>query len=329
MPPLKLNVGIAPNDRMLPLLTGDVKAEGLDLTFSRSAPSDIFWRALHAGEFDVTEMSLAAFCILLSRGERPFIGLPVFTSRMFRHGCIYVSGRSAIETPADLSGKRVGHPEYQMTAAVWMRGILAEFHNVALDEIHWLTGGTNRPGRKERIPLNLPPAYRVDEIAPDETMNALLARGEVDAVISPQMPETFIAGDSGARRLFPDFRKAEQEYYTRSGIFPIMHLLVMRRHVYEENVWAARSLFDAFDKARERSLANLYGSDVLYVMLPWLVDEMEAAFSLMGRNFWPYGISANADVLSKFIDYLERQHLLKGRISVADLFAPELKEIQA
>jgi 4,5-dihydroxyphthalate decarboxylase len=318
-----LTVGISTNDRMLPLLLGDVPSPGLDLTFDRSSPIGIFRRALQDGAFDVTEMSFAAYCILMSRGERPFVGIPVFVSRMFRHGCVFVREGSGIETPEQLAGARIGILEYQMTAVVWMRGILDEYHGVNPKTVQWVRGGVNQPGaRDEKMPLLLPDGYSVTDLPEDRTLNNALLDGDIDALITTRMPEGMDGG--GLRYLFPDVKAAERAYYDASGIFPIMHLLVLRREIYDSDPLLAQALYDAFSAAKVTSLARLYDIDALAVMLPWLVPEMEASLATLGRDPWPYGYGANRKDFDVFLRYLEKQELLAGPLCPKDLFAPEL-----
>ena len=317
----RLTVGISTNDRMLPLLLGDVPTPGLDLTFDRASPIGIFKRALDEGAFDVTEMSFAAYCILLSRGETPFVGLPVFVSRMFRHGCVFVREGGPIEAPEDLRNARIGIPEYQMTAIVWMRGILGEFHGVDPQSVQWVRGGVNAPGgRGEKMPLRLPDTYMISDIE-DRSLNDVLLAGEVDALITTRLPEGL---GKGVRPLFTDVKAAERAYYDASGVFPIMHLLVLRREVYERDQTLARALYDAFLAAKRHSLERLYDIDALAVMVPWLVPEMAESFVVLGRDPWPYGCAANRDDFDVFLRYLRQQELLEAPLSREALFAREL-----
>lgn len=318
-----LSVGISTNDRMLPLLLGDVPTPGLDLEFDRASPIGIFRRALDEGAFDVTEMSFAAYCILLSRGDRPFVGLPVFVSRMFRHGCVFVRDGGAIEKPEDLRGARIGIPEYQMTAVVWMRGILDEFHGVDPKTVEWVRGGVNAPGgRGEKMPLRLPSAYRVSDIEESSLNDALIA-GQIDALITTRLPAEL---GEGVSPLFPDVKATERAYYEASGIFPIMHVLVLRREVYERDPSLARALYDAFSAAKRHSLDRLYDIDALAVMVPWLVPEMAQSFAVLGRDPWPYGCAANRRDFDVFLRYLAHQDLLDAPLSWEALFAPELHD---
>ena len=317
-----LTVGISTNDRMLPLLLGDVPTPGLDLTFDRESPIGIFRRALQEGAFDVTEMSFAAYSILMSRGERPFVGIPVFVSRMFRHGCVFVRTDGDIARPEDLTGARIGIPEYQMTAVVWMRGILDEYHGVDPKGVRWVRGGVNAPGgRDEKLPLRLSDDYDVADLE-DRSLNDALAAGEIDAMITTRLPAGLT--DGSLKGLFSDVKAAEQAYYAASGIFPIMHLLVLRREVYERDPSLARALYDCFSAAKTASLARLYDIDALSVMVPWLVPEMAASFGVLGQDPWPYGFAANRKDFEVFLTYLERQELLASPLAPEDLFAPEL-----
>jgi len=317
-----LKVGISISDRMLPLLTGQIASPELTLNFEYGTPNALFWRALHEGAFDMTEMSLAAHAILTSRDENPFVGLPVFTSRMFRHGSIFVATASNIMTPEDLAGCRVGIPEYQMTAAVWMRGILQDRHGVAPADIQWVTGGVNKSGRTERIALQLPKNIRIEPIAAHATLNDMLLAGQIDAIIAPQVPVAFRRGDQRIRQLFANSRDVEETYFTETEIFPIMHLAVLRRELVAAEPQLPIKLFRLCDAARRHAIDTLHDTDAPYVMLPWQADEAARTRTLMGDDYWPYGIDANQHVLSTFIRYLDQQGLLARPIQADELFAP-------
>lgn len=320
----RLRLGIALSDRVLPFLTGEVKPARIALDFDPADVDNLFWRALHSDDFDVTEMSLAAWCILCSRGERPFVGLPVVTSRMFRHGSIYVNAAAGIDRPQDLIGRRVGVPEYQMTLAVWMRGILAEFHGVAPDRVTWVRGGVDKPGRKERIDLRLPAHYRVEDAPDGDTLDRMLVEGRIDALMSPRIPPSFAAGDPRIRRLFADPRAAEEAYFRATGILPPMHMICLRRPVYEAEPWLAQAVFDAFAAAKRAAEMRLRDTDSPFCMVPWLESDIARAEAVLGRDFWPYGLAANRAALQRFIDYLGAQDLLAGPLAPEDLFAPDL-----
>jgi 4,5-dihydroxyphthalate decarboxylase len=321
--PLRLHAGIAISDRVAPLLNGEVAHPEIKFNFDRAAPNDIFWRALHEGAFDITEMSFAGHAILTSRDENPFVGLPVYTSRMFRHGAIYVSRRSGIKEPQDLRGRRVGVPEYQMTAAVWLRGLLDEIYGLAPSDIVWRTGGVNARRHPERVALRPPSDVSITAIGANETLNAMLLAGDIDAIIAPQMPAAFRDGNPEVRRLFESSRAVEQIYYRDTGIFPIMHILVMRRTLAEAYPNLPLRLFDLFDCARRKSLSALNDTDALAVMLPWLVQEYEATRAIMGKDYWSYGVAQNRPTIEAFLRHLERQALLARSLRIEDLFLPE------
>ena len=315
-----VSIGVSLNDRVLPLVTGEVAVDGYELSFQHDTPSRLFWRAINEGAFDVAEMSLAAHCILTARGETPFVGLPVFTSRMFRHGSIFVSDSSKITKPEQLAGKRIGIPEYQMTAAVWMRSILSSQYGVTPHSVHWYTGGVNQPGRAERLELPDLPGVRVTAIGQQATLDGMLIDGEIDAIIAPQIPDSFTAGCNGIRRLFRHPRVVEEAYFKATGIFPIMHLMVVRRSTGEADPDLPLAVYDAFCRAKVCTLSRLADADAASVMLPWVVDEVEAARQLMGADYWPYGVSANRLVLDAFVTELRWQSLIDAPLSLADLF---------
>ena len=318
----RLSAGMSVSDRMLPLLTGQVTMPEIKLNFEFDTPNALFWRALHDGAFDLTEMSLAAHAILTSRDANPFVGLPVFTSRMFRHGSIFVSATSDISHPEHLAGRRIGVPEYQMTAAVWMRGILQDHHDVTPTNIHWFTGGVNQPGRKERIALHRPANLRVEPISERATLNGMLLAGEIDAIIAPQIPQAFHQGDARIKRLFGNGREIEEAYFAETKIFPIMHLAVVRRELVAAEPELADTLFQLFDAARRHAMATLCDTDAPSVMMPWQADEIARTQALMGDDYWAYGIDANRHVLETFVRYLGEQELLARPIEVDELFAP-------
>jgi 4,5-dihydroxyphthalate decarboxylase len=236
-------------DRTEALRDGRVRVAGVDLTYLPQQVEETFFRMARFAEFDAAEMSLSSYVIGLTR-DAPFVAIPVFPSRFFRHSGIYVSAASGIEKPRDLVGKQVGIAEYQLTANVWIRGILADHHDVPVESVVYRTGGLHEPGRPEKLEVDLPAQIQVRPIGPGETLSDLLAAGEIDAVYSPRAPRSFTAGDGRVRRLFEPSGKAEEQYFAATGIFPIMHVVVLRREVYERNRWLARSLFDAFAEAK-------------------------------------------------------------------------------
>lgn len=321
---LRLTLACWDYDRTRPILDGTVEAEGVEIAGVVMEPGKLFARMWKTREFDVSEMSLADYTIMSGRGESPFIAIPVFPSRMFRHSCIYVNTKAGIQSAADLAGKRIGSPNYQMTAAVWARAMLHHDHGVLPESVegHW--GGQEAPGGSARIALDLPAGFSVSPIADDKTLSGMLEAGELDALITPNFPSPFLAGSPNVARLFPEFRSIEEDYYRRTRIFPIMHTIVLRREVYEANPWAALSLFEAFVEAKRLAYGELYETDALKITLPWAVSEVEAMRALMGEDFWPYGVAANREQLETFGTCLVEQGLLPKPPAVADLFAPNV-----
>jgi hypothetical protein len=277
-------------------------------------------------EFEVAELSLSSYVISLQRDPAPFVAIPVFPSRSFRHGSIFVNSGSGIEAPEDLRGKRVGTPEFQLTAGVWVRGILAEHYGVPVNSVSYRTGGQERPGRIEKASLDLPSDIRVEPIPPDRTLSWMLAEGEIDALYTPRIPRPFVARDPRVRRLFRDVIGAEQAYYGATGIFPIMHVVAIRRDVYERYPWVAQSLFKAFILAKDDAWHRLYDSSALRFMLPWLNQQVEQAVQLLGSDYWSYGLDANQHTLATFLRYHQEQGLSGRLVRPEDLFAPESTE---
>ncbi|HEY1460755.1 MAG TPA: ABC transporter substrate-binding protein, partial [Casimicrobiaceae bacterium] len=305
---------------------GSVRAEGIDLNCLNLHVEETFYRMLRHREFDVAEMSLSSYAVSASRGDSPFIAIPVFPSRFFRQSCIFVSQRSGIREPSDLAGKRVGTPEYQMTAPVWIRGILQDEYGVAADSVEYWTGGEEETGRDEKIALELPSNFRLRRIGATQTLSRMLADGDIDALYTARIPSTFRTKPAAVRRLFDSYADVERDYFRRTRIFPIMHTIVLRRDVYESHRWIARSLMKAFEEAKRRVIENLYTTSALTTMLPWQVEHVEAARREMGDDWWPYGFEANRHVLDTFLRYHHEQGLSRQRMQPEALFAPETLE---
>lgn len=323
---LRLTLACGDYDRTRALEEGTVRPDGVELTYLRLPVEETFFRMLRHREFEVAELSLSSFAVSLHADPPPFVGLPVFTSRMFRHGSIYINTDSGISEPADLRSKAVGVPEYQLSANVWIRGILADYHNVPVDSVTYYTGGQESPGRVEKATLRLPGNITVRSIGPNDTLSALLVAGKIDALYTPRIPRPFAEQDPRVRRLFPDAMAAEQEYYAASGIFPIMHLVAVRRDVYESSPWVAQSLYKAFALAKKEATERLYDSSALRYMVPWLIQHVEEARSLLGGEYWSYGLDANRETLATFLRYHYEQGLSPRLLEPEDLFAPEATE---
>ena len=313
-------------DRTRALMDGSVQPDGIELNYLNMPVEETFFRMLRHREFDCAEMSLSSYTVSLHKPDRPFVAIPVYPSRFFRHSCIYVNADAGIKEPKDLIGKRIGNPEYQMTAPVWIRGILSDHYGVPVDSVSYLTGGEEEPGRSEKIKLDLPPNIRVEPIAPTQTLSQMLLSGEIDALYTARMPSTFRTGGGRVKRLFENYVDVERAYFRSSGIFPIMHVVAIRREIYEANPWVAQSLYKAFVEAQRRTYADLLDTAALKVMLPWLTAHVEDARLEMGDDFWPYGLERNRQTLDTFLRYHHEQGLSKRLLSADELFAPESLE---
>ncbi|SFK83712.1 4,5-dihydroxyphthalate decarboxylase [Amycolatopsis sacchari] len=305
---LQLSFACWDYDRMHALQDGRVRPEGVDLNFLSLPVEETFYRQLRYQEFDVSEMSLSSYLLTLDRDAPPFVALPVFPSRVFRHQSIYINTASGIERPQDLVGKRVGLPEYQLTACVWQRGILAEEYGVPVDSVRYFTGGVEEPGRSEKIALNLPDSVSVTPIGPGQTLSAMLADGELDAIYSATQPSCFGRVPT-VRHLFEDFAAVEKDYYRRTRIFPIMHTVVLRRELHERHPWLARSLTKAFTRSLEVAYADLHHRNAFKVMLPWLQQHLAETLEVLGPGYWDYGLERNRHVLETFARYSHEQGL--------------------
>jgi len=326
MPKLHLTLACWDYDRTRALSDGSVKAEGIELNVIPLVVEETFWRMLRHKEFDAAEMSLSSYCVSLMKPKPEFIAIPVFPSRMFRHSCFVVSAKSGIKRPADLKGKRVGNPEYQLTAIVWMRGILQDEYGVDPESCTYFTGGEEEPGRIEKLKLELPPKIKIQPIGPAQTLSRMIADGELDAIYAPRLPSTFYSEPDKVKRLFPDYVAVEQEYYAKTKIFPIMHVVALRRDLYEANRWIARALMKAFETAQAKTYADLEMIASQKTMLPWQSAHLEETRRVMGKYWWPYGLDANRHALDTFLRYHHEQGLSQRRLKPEDLFAPETLE---
>jgi len=300
-----------------------VRPEGIDLVYNNLFVEETFFRMLRNREFDIAEMSLSSYVASLGRAEPPFIAIPAFPSRCFRHSCIFVSAKSGIRKPADLKGKRVGVPEYQMTAPVWIRGILQDEYGVDPAGCEYWTGGEEEPGRDEKLRLDLPAKFRLRPIGPEQTLSRMIADGQLDAMHTARAPSSFRTQPGKVRRLFEDFVEVEKAYYRKTKIFPIMHTVVIRRELYEAARWIAQSLYKAFSQAQRKTYDALATSMALTTMLPWQSAHVEEARALLGEDWWPYGVEPNRHVLETFLRYHHEQGLSRRRLKVEELFAPE------
>ena len=320
--PLHLSIACRPYDRIAALMDGAVQVEGCTTSILPLPAEEIFSRAYSRAEFDVTELSMSSHIITTEKKISPYVGIPVFISRMFRHQAIYVRTDRGIEKPQDLRGKTLGVPEYQMTAALWVRGMLSDVYGVKSEHISWRTGGLQRPGRREKFGMTFAPPFDVRPIPVDQTLDTLLARGDIDGIVTARPPSCFLNATAPVRRLFPEFVAEEQAYFGRTGLFPIMHLIGIRRDVYEQNRWLASSLFKAFDRAKAACFAAIEDDNALQIALPWSLQSYADTRRLMGADYWPYGIEKNLTALNAMIRYSREQGLTRHISDASELFAP-------
>jgi len=327
MSKLKLSLAIGDYDRVRPLLSGAVRIDGVDPVCMTLEPEETFFRAFRGAQFDVCELSLSSFAVETARGESPYIGVPVFPSRMFRHTSLYIRTDRGIRSPQDLRGRRIGVPEYQLTACVWGRIILEEDHGIAPQDIRWVRGGLEQLGREEKIALDLPESVFLEDAPPDTTLSMMLEAGVIDGLLSPRAPSCFQRGNRSVGWLFPDPTAAARSFYQRTKIFPIMHLLGVRRSLAAEHPWLPAALLKAFVEAKARASASLSDWSAAKVMLPFVEETLVAAQELMGRDYWSYGLESNRHVLDTFLRHHHAQGLSIRRLSAEELFHPTTLEI--
>ncbi len=320
---LRLTVACWDYDRVRPLMDGRVRADGASLNFLPLTPEETFFRAFRNSEFEVSELSLSSTLMMLSRGECAYTPIPIFPSRSFRHSCIYVRRGSGIERPEQLKGRRVAIPEYQVTAAMVARGLLADEYGVQPQDLQWVQAGLEQVGREDKIHFQPPVGVSIEKIN-DRTIVDLFEKGEVDAMISPRAPRSFDpAGGGLIQRLFPEPGPVEAAYYRKTAIFPIMHVLGIRNDVLAANPWLPGSLVKAFTLSKNMALAELADVTALKVALPFLPSHVTEAHRLFGSDFWAYGLEANRKSLEAAVRWSYEQGLSARRLSVEELFAPQ------
>ncbi|MDZ4342580.1 MAG: ABC transporter substrate-binding protein [Candidatus Binatia bacterium] len=321
---LKLTLACWDYDRTRPLIDGRVKAEGIDLDIKVMRPREMFPRMLEKKEFEMSELSLGSYVTLKGRGDCPFVAVPVTLSKIFRHSCIYVRTDAGIRTPQDLRGKRVGTTQLGSTGAVFMNGMMQHEYGVGLEDIHWFIGGLDSPTSRPVIPLNLPAKIEIDFLPSDQTLEGMLEGGELDALYALYIPGIFQKGSPRIARLFPNYYEIEQNYYRRTGIFPIMHTVVVRDDVYREQPWVAGSIYKAFCAARDLAIDGLYDTDALRLSLPWLISHLEETWRVMGKDFWAYGLEPNRPALEAIGQYVYEQGFSPRVVKPEELFAPNM-----
>lgn len=315
-----LTVSLATNyyDRTAPIYDGRVQIEGCKVNHVLLEAPEIFHRLFKFQEFDITEMSLCSHTLTTARETSPYVGIPVFPLRMFRHSGIYIRTDRGIDKPGDLRGKIIGVPEFQQTANVWVRGILDDDYGVDVASVRWRSGGLEEPGREERAEIHLAPEVDWKVIPRDRTLSDMLEKGELDAIISPRAPSCFSRRNRcpQVEQLFPNYPDVELEYYNRNKIFPIMHMIGIRRSLVEQNPWLPVSVFKAFIKAKE--MIDLRHSTIL----PWAAAEYRRMQSIMGEDYWSYHLEPNRHVIEAFGRYAMNQGLIKRKVAPEELFAP-------
>lgn len=327
MSKIRLTMGCTNYDRTRAVFDGRAPIEGCDIVPIALAPEEVFHRAFKFEEFDITELSLSSHTLMTARGDSAYVGIPVILSRVFRHSGIYIRTDRGFKKPKDLKGCRIGVPEYQMTANVWIRGILQDDYGLRPEDVKWFRGGLEEPGRGERAPLTLPPTIDLQQVPGDKTLSQMLADGEIDAIITARAPSSFRRGLPNVGRLFPDYREVEEDYYRRTKIFPPMHIIGLRKTLVEQHPWLAVSVYKSFIQAREIALEELEEIAYYFVMLPWALDDYKHARELMPDDYWSYGLESNRKTMETFTRYHHEQGLSTRRVAPEELFAPSTLEL--
>jgi len=326
MAKLNLSIAIGDYDRVRPFVNGAVQMDGADPTFMLLEPEEIFFRAFRHAEFDICELSLSSYALKTSQDDCPYVAVPVFPSRAFRHTSIYIRTDRGIDKPEDMKGKRIGVPEYQLTANVWARMILETGYAVHPRDIHWMRGGYETPGRIEKIKISLPEDVQIEAAPADATLSEMLADGRLDGLMGPRAPSCFERGDPNVGWLFKDPEQAASDWYRKTKIFPIMHVLGIRRALLEQHPFLAVAAVKAFTQSKAIALAKLGDTSATKVTLPFVEEQLKQARSLMGEDFWPYGVEPNRITLDTFLKAHHAQGLSSRLLTVDELFHPATLE---
>jgi 4,5-dihydroxyphthalate decarboxylase len=321
-----LSIAIGDYDRMRPFVDGAVRMDGVDPTFMLLEPEEIFFRAFRHAEFDICELSLSSYTLKTAQNDCPYVAVPVFPSRAFRHTSIFIRTDRGIKTPEDMKGKRIGVPEYQLTANVWARMILETQHGVHPQDITWVRGGYETPGRIEKIKIDLPANIRIEAAPADATLSGMLADGRLDGIIGPRAPSCFDRGDPNVAWLFKDPTAAASDWYRKTKIFPIMHVLGIRRALLAQHPFLAIAAVKAFSQSKAIALAKLSDTSATKVTLPFVEEQLRRARDLMGEDFWAYGVEANRTTLEAFLKAHHSQGLSSRVLKPEELFHPSTLE---
>jgi 4,5-dihydroxyphthalate decarboxylase len=322
---LNLSVAIGDYDRNRPLIAGAVRIDGVDPVFMTLSPEEIFFRAFRSVDFDICELSLSSYTLKSALGECPYVGIPAFVSKAFRHTSIYVR-TDRIKEPVDLKGRKVGLPEYQLTANVWARALLEDDFGVKPADIHWIRGGIEEPGRPEKIAVKLPDGVRLDNAPEGTTISGLLATGEIDAFIAPRPPSFIERGHPDVGWLFRDPVAAAREWYQRTRMFPIMHLIGIRRTLADQHPWLPVAVFKAFEQSKTAALTALADTSATKVTMPFVEETLKSVRELMGHDFWSYGVAPNRHTLEYFLRRHHGEGLSPRLMMVEELFHPSVYE---
>lgn len=317
---LELSLACQITDRTRALVDGRVSVGGCRINFVHGPAEELFQRAFRHEEFDISELSLGTHLLTTARGQSRYIGVPAFVSRSFRHSAIYVRADRGIDSAEALRGRKIGVPDFQQTAGVWVRGFLDDEHGVRTRDVHWVTGGLEQAGREVRMPLDLPPDISIAPIESGVTLSRLLDAGDIDAIIAPKPPSCF-GRNPNVRRLFPYFREAEEAYFTKTRLFPPMHTIGIRRSLVERYPWLPVNVFAAFVKAKETAMDELSITDTLRITHPWINAEVDRVKSLMGDDYWRYGLEANRPELAALQRYARTDGLIGQEVPLEELFA--------
>jgi 4,5-dihydroxyphthalate decarboxylase len=325
MSQLQISIAMGDYDRNRALFDGRVQIDGCDPVYMLLSPEEMFFRAMRSRDFDITELSFSSYLVKHAQGDCPYIAVPVFLSRAFRHTSIYVR-KDRIRQPQDLKGKRVGIPEYQLTAIVWARSILQDDYGIRPEDVTWVRGGIDTPGRPEKIKLNLPAGVHVEAAPEGTTISQLLDAGEIDGFIAPRPPSGAALENPHVGWLFDDPTAVAKDYYRRTGIFPIMHVVGIRKEIAAAHPWLPAAVFKAFNASKAAALELLADTSATKVTLPFVEEQLKAAKDLLGEDFWSYGVQANRNTLQAFLKHHHAQGLSSRLVDVDELFHPSTYE---
>jgi 4,5-dihydroxyphthalate decarboxylase len=316
---VKLTIATTDYDHFRDFRLGLVQAEGVDHTWLTLGHHEIFARFTLNREWDVSELSLAKFTTQITREDTDIVGLPVICSRLFRFSSFYVNKKSGIKDSEDLKGKKIGSPEWAHSAAVYMRGWLHNEVGVKLTDVHWYQAGANDAGRVEKVELNLPKGLKLTRVA-DKSLSEMLASGEIDCAIIARPPTCFLQGHPDVVRLFPNFVEMEEEYYRKTRVWPIMHIIAMQRHIHDENPWIARNLYNAFLESKRRSVERLLDPAVSRYPLAWLPQYARKMRDMFGGDPFPFGIEENRATWEQMLLYAHQQGIAHRHITPEEMF---------